>query len=72
MNATLEDLLDVLTPDAMIGDVERRSQQARGEVSWPDELFSGPDGFLDEIREQLGDGPLERPPQGEFEQREDW
>ncbi len=47
MNATLEDLLDVLTPDAMIGDVERRSQQARGEVSWPDELFSGPDGFLD-------------------------
>lgn len=31
-----------------------------------------PDGFLDQIREQWGDAPFERPPQGEFEQREDW
>jgi len=31
-----------------------------------------PEGFFDQLREQWGDEPFERPPQGEFEVREDW
>lgn len=46
--------------------------EAHAGTEVPTTMTRWPDGFLDEIREQLGDGPLERPPQGEFEQREDW
>jgi hypothetical protein len=35
------------------------------EANWP------PD-FWDKIRADWGDEPFERPPQGEFEKREDW
>lgn len=31
-----------------------------------------PTGFFDELRAQWGGEPFERPPQGEFEVREDW
>ena len=31
-----------------------------------------PEGFFDRVREGWGDEPFERPPQGEFETREDW
>jgi hypothetical protein len=31
-----------------------------------------PEGFFDQVREGWGDEPFERPPQGEFEVREDW
>jgi hypothetical protein len=31
-----------------------------------------PAGFFDRLREQWGDDPFDRPPQGEFEVREDW
>jgi hypothetical protein len=34
-------------------------------TSWPEEFF-------DRLREDWGDEPFERPPQGEFEEREDW
>jgi hypothetical protein len=33
---------------------------------------SWPPGFWDQIREQWGSEPFERPSQGEFEQREEW
>lgn len=46
MNATLEDLLDVLNPDTMFFEIERRSQQTLAEVSWPDEPFSAPEDFM--------------------------
>ncbi|MEO8272190.1 MAG: hypothetical protein ABI557_20940, partial [Aureliella sp.] len=38
----------------------------------PAPLKHWPVGFFTQIREQWGEGPLERPLQGEFEQREDW
>lgn len=31
-----------------------------------------PPGFWQKIREDWGDEPFERPPQGEFEKREEW
>jgi len=31
-----------------------------------------PEGFFESIRADWGDEPFERPPQGEFERREDW
>jgi hypothetical protein len=31
-----------------------------------------PTGFFDQLRQQWGDEPFDRPPQGEFEVREDW
>lgn len=31
-----------------------------------------PDGFFDGLRAQWGEAPFDRPPQGEFEVREDW
>ena len=31
-----------------------------------------PEGFFDRLREDWGDEPFERPPQGEFEVREEW
>jgi hypothetical protein len=35
-------------------------------------MTTWPDGFFDQVREGWGDEPFERPPQGEFEVREDW
>ena len=35
-------------------------------------LAEWPAGFFDRIRLQWGDEPFERPPQGEFEIREEW
>lgn len=35
-------------------------------------LKQWPDGFFDRLREEWGDQPIERPPQGDFEVREDW
>lgn len=35
-------------------------------------LKTWPPGFFDRLREDWGDEPFERPPQGDFEQREDW
>lgn len=35
-------------------------------------MTAWPDGFFDEVREGWGDEPFERPPQGDFEVREDW
>ena len=35
-------------------------------------LASWPAGFFDRIREDWGNEPFARPPQGEFEIREDW
>ncbi|MBS0267211.1 MAG: hypothetical protein JSS02_35130 [Planctomycetes bacterium] len=35
-------------------------------------LAEWPTGFFDRIRDQRGDEPFERPPQGELEVREDW
>jgi len=35
-------------------------------------MHQWPVGFLNQIRDLWGDAPFERPPQGEFEQREEW
>jgi len=35
-------------------------------------MFVWPEAFFDQVRQQWGDGPLERPSQGDFEKREDW
>ena len=35
-------------------------------------LFEWSEGFFDRLCEQWGEEPFERPPQGEFEVREDW
>jgi len=42
----------------------------RREVKAP--MTQWPDGFFDRLREQWGEEPFGRPPQGEFEVREDW
>ncbi len=40
-------------------------QKANGATGWPAN-------FWQKIREDWGDAPFERPPQGELEKREDW
>ena len=53
--------------------VEITATAVQGSVVSPSTKFtSWPAGFLDEIRAAWGDEPFERPPQGEFEIREDW
>ncbi len=42
----------------------------RAEVRVP--ISQWPAGFFERLREQWGDEPFERSPQGEFEVREDW
>ena len=44
--------------------------QKPGEIKPP--MTEWPEGFFDRLREQWGEEPFERPPQGEFEVREDW
>lgn len=46
MNTKLEELLDVLDPNATFFEVERRSQRALVALSWPDEPFTDPDAFM--------------------------
>ncbi len=43
---------------------------ADSSVSAP--MIEWPEGFFESIRTDWGDEPFARPPQGEFEQREDW
>ena len=41
-----------------------------GDVRPP--MTKWPEGFFDRLREGWGDKPFERPPQGEYEVREEW
>ena len=43
----------------------RRRESKPPMTQWPNEFF-------DRLREQWGEEPFDRPPQGEFEVREDW
>ena len=44
--------------------------QRQREVKPP--MTQWPDAFFDQLRQQWGEAPFQRPPQGEFEVREDW
>ena len=52
-----------VTPLNVLG--RRRNELKPPMTQWPD-------GFFDRLREQWGEEPFERPPQGQFEVREDW
>lgn len=71
-NGRVELTEDVDWPDGIQVEVmpvpaaeERRQPALRPLKQWPE-------GFFDRLREQWGHEPFERPPQGEFEVREDW
>jgi hypothetical protein len=49
-----------------LGTPDRRRREAKPPMT------QCPDGFFDRLREQWGEEPFERLPQGEFEVREDW
>ena len=62
---------DVNWPDGTqleVVPVERTSPKPKIETP----MTSWPEGFFDQVREGWGDEPFQRPPQGDFEVREEW
>ena len=75
MNAIAHELdVKLATLDAAKADALTRVVRDAIELASSDtpRLTEWPAGFFDRIRQQWGDEPFERPPQGEFEIREDW
>lgn len=69
-NGRVELSEDVDWPEGTRLEVLPVATVARGHKQPP--MTTWPEGFFDRVREGWGDEPFERPPQGEFEVREDW
>ena len=69
--AELDRKLQSLDPETaayverLVREALQQADSKAAEANWPP-------GFWDKIRADWGDEPFERPPQGEFEKREDW
>ncbi|HUG71085.1 MAG TPA: hypothetical protein VMM76_25270 [Pirellulaceae bacterium] len=59
-------------PDGTRVEVTPLGAPDRRRLDVPPPMTRWPDGFFDGLRAQWGEEPFDRPPQGEFEVREDW
>jgi hypothetical protein len=57
-------------PDGTQVVVPQKQAAAAGADTAP--MLAWPEGFFDDIRKDWGDEPFERPPQGDYEKREQW
>lgn len=69
--AELDQKLQTLDPQAAAY-VEQLVREALRQAEKKAVASHWPPGFWDKVRADWGDEPFERPPQGEFEKREDW
>lgn len=69
--AELDRKLQSLDPETAAY-VERLVREALQQADTKAAEANWPPGFWNMVRADWGDEPFERPPQGEFEKREDW
>lgn len=69
--AELDQKLQTLDPETAAY-VEQLVREALQQADTKAAAVNWPPGFWDKVRADWGDKPFERPPQGEFEKREDW
>lgn len=69
--AELDRKLQTLDPETAAY-VERLVREALQQVENQTADSQWPPGFWEKVRADWGDEPFERPPQGEFEKREEW
>jgi hypothetical protein len=59
-------------PDGTQVEVHAVAAPVNGQHRVGSPMTSWPSGFFDQLRQEWGDEPFDRPPQGESEAREDW
>lgn len=71
-NGRLELAEPVDWPEGTQAEVHPIAAPVNGERQVGSPMTSWPTGFFDQLRQEWGDEPFDRPPQGESEVREDW